>query len=253
MSVWVSSFASVLAVSLIALVGLAALSMGEERLRRVSSVLVGFAVGGLLGDAFLHLLPECFADRERTLPTSLCVLGGVLLFFLLEKLLRHSHGPLHRQQHPEAGALPRLAGMNLAGDALHNLVDGALIAASYLASPTLGLSTTLAVLLHEIPQELGDFGILVHSGLGVRRALLFNLASACTAFLGALLALVAGAWLHELVARVLVPVAAGGFVYIAAADLIPELHHDRRPRAVLEQTVLILLGIGLMALLRLLE
>jgi zinc and cadmium transporter len=124
-----------------------------------------------------------------------------------------------------------------------------MIGASYLVSPTLGLSTTVAVLLHEIPQEFGDFGILIHSGLRVRTAVLLNLASASLAILGTVIALLAGAVAQEAVTALLLPITAGGFVYLAAADLIPELQHDRSARALFAQTGLISLGMAIMGLL----
>jgi zinc and cadmium transporter len=139
------------------------------------------------------------------------------------------------------------------GDAIHNFIDGALIAGSYLVSPALGLATTVAVLFHEIPQELGDFGILIHSGLSVRQAILLNLASASVAVLGALAALLLGTISGSVVTTVLIPVTAGGFVYIAAADLIPELQHDRSGRGLFVQVGLISLGMGVMGLLTILE
>jgi zinc and cadmium transporter len=143
--------------------------------------------------------------------------------------------------------------VNLLGDALHNFADGILIGASWLAGPAIGLSTSVAVLLHEVPQELGDFGILVRGGLSVRRAILLNLAVASLAIAGTLVALAVGSVARDLVGEVLLPVTAGGFVYIAAADLIPELQHDRTPRALALQTALIGAGIGVMALLTFLE
>jgi zinc and cadmium transporter len=159
-------------------------------------------------------------------------------------LHHHHHGPdVHR---------PTLAVINVVGDLIHNFVDGVLIGASYLASPTLGVTTTVAVLLHEIPQELGDMGVLVHSGLGVRRAVLVNAASASFAVVGTICALVIGHAATETV-RWLIPITAGGFVYIAAADLIPELQHDRGPRALLVQVPLIALGIAVMGLLTMIE
>jgi zinc and cadmium transporter len=141
--------------------------------------------------------------------------------------------------------------VNILGDLIHNFIDGVLIAASYLVSPTLGTGTTLAVLLHEIPQEVGDFGILIHSGLTVRQAVLFNLASATAAVLGAVAALAWGAASGTIVTTILIPVTAGGFVYIAAADLIPELQHDRSGRGLLSQVSLMSLGMGIMGVLRL--
>jgi zinc and cadmium transporter len=249
MSTWILSLLSVGAVSLVSLVGLATLSLSEARVRQLTAVLVSFAVGALLGDAFIHLIPEAFRQGAGTLGPSLLVLGGMLLFFVVEKLVRHQHGPLHRFHHPEPGARPALAAVNILGDAVHNFIDGVLIAASYLASPALGVSTTIAVLLHEVPQELGDFGVLIHSGLSARQALLVNLASAMAATLGTVVALLAGAAAGAAVATLLVPVTAGGFVYIAAADLIPELQHDRTLRGLLAQAGLMSLGMAVMGLL----
>lgn len=247
------SLLSVVLVSLVSLVGLATLSLRRERIHRLATALVSFAVGALLGDAFIHLIPETFAGQASPLKPSLLTLGGILLFFLLEKFLRHRHGLLHRHQHPEEGERPALAAINVIGDAIHNFIDGVLIGASYLVSPSLGISTTVAVLLHEIPQELGDFGILLHSGLSVRKALLLNFASASVAVLGTVTALAAGALAGTLVTSILVPLTAGGFVYLAAADLIPELQHDQTLRGGLLQASLISSGITVMALLAAVE
>lgn len=245
-TVWLFSLASVAAVSLVSLVGLASLSMAAGRLRRLATVLVSFAVGALLGDAFIHLMPETFARRHgSTLAPSLRILAGVLLFFVVEKLLRG------RRRSGEA--VRPLATINIIGDAIHNLIDGVLIGASYLASPALGVSTTVAVLFHEIPQELGDFGVLVHGGLGVRKAVLLNLASASLAIVGTAGTLLVGQAAGTTVTALLVPLTAGGFVYIAAADLIPELQRDRTGRGLFTQAALIALGIAVMALLTLLE
>lgn len=245
------AFVSVIAVSAVSLAGLLTLSMSEARVRRLATFFVSFAAGALLGDTFIHLMPEIFGGTRTPSPlrASLLILGGILLFFVVEKLLRHQHGLLHRHHHHEPLERPELAGVNVLGDAIHNYIDGLLIGSSWLVSPELGISTTVAVLLHEIPQELGDFGILIHSGLTVRQATLLNLASAAVAILGTTTAVVAGAVAHERVTELLVPVTAGGFVYIAAANLIPELQHDRSMRALVIQTALISLGIGVMALL----
>jgi len=246
---------SVVAVSLVSLVGLVTLSMDEARVRKLATFFVSFAVGALLGNAFIHLIPETFAGSvpdSTALGSSLLILGGMMAFFIVEKLLRHSHGILHEHYHPAPKRL-ELATINILGDAIHNFIDGVVIGASYLVSPALGLSTTLAVLLHEIPQEFADFGILIHSGLSVRRAVLLNLGSASVAILGTALSLLAGSVAQEAVTMTLVPLTAGGFVYLAAADLIPELQHDRSLRALVVQTVLITLGILIMGLLTLIE
>ena len=250
-AIWAWSLLSVLAVSVVSLLGVLTLAANEARVQRWATVLMSFAVGALLGDAFIHLLPEIFAAGPSTLRPSLLVLGGILLFFVIEKLLRHRHGPL-----PGSGrspARPELAAINLIGDAVHNFIDGVLIAASYLASPSLGVATTLAVLLHEIPQELGDFAVLIHGGLSVRRAVLLNLGSASAAVVGTLVTLAWGAVAGSAITAALLPVAAGGFVYIAAADLIPELHRDRTWHALLQQGTLIAAGIAVMSLLTMVE
>jgi zinc and cadmium transporter len=245
------AFLSVTIVSAVSLGGLLTLSMSEARVRRLATFFVSFAVGALLGDTFIHLVPEIFSGTRGgdALRASLLILGGILLFFIVEKLLRHQHGLLHRHHHHEAVERPELAAVNVLGDAIHNYIDGLLIGASWLVSPALGISTTLAVLLHEIPQELGDFGILIHSGLSVRRAALLNAGSAAVAILGTATTIVAGTVVHERVTELLVPLTAGGFVYIAAANLIPELQHDRSLRALAVQTTLISGGIAVMALL----
>ena len=250
LNVWILSLASVIAVSLVSLVGLTTLSMNDARVRSLAAVLVSFAVGALLGDAFIHLIPEIFAARpEAPLTPSLLILGGVLLFFVVEKLLRHQHGPIHRHFHAEDHhhEQPALAAINFVGDAIHNFIDGVLIGASYLVSPALGVSTTLAVLFHEIPQELGDFGVYLHSGLTVRKAVLMNLASASMAILGTVAMLAVGADIGTAASNVLVPITAGGFVYIAAANLIPELQHDHSLKGLFVQASLIALGIAAMA------
>jgi zinc and cadmium transporter len=249
-SAWAWSLLSVLVVCLVALAGIATVSLSAARLRRLATALVSFAVGALLGDAFIHIIPEAFARSPRPLRPSLSILGGMLLFFVVEKLLRHHHGRL--QHHAHEQEWPALATVNIIGDAIHNFIDGVLIAASYLASPMLGASTTLAVVCHEVPQELGDFGVLVHSGLRVRRAVLLNVASASLAFLGAVVTLGVGA-VSGAVTELLLPMAAGGFVYIAAADLVPELQHDRSLRGLLAQAALITAGIAVMGLLTLLD
>ena len=249
----VLAFVSVTAVSLVSLAGLLTLSMSETRVRRLAAFFVSFAVGALLGDTFIHLIPEIFAAPPSALRASLLILGGILLFFVVEKLLRHQHGLLHRHHHQEPIARPELAGVNILGDAIHNYIDGLLIGASWLVSPAVGISTTIAVLLHEIPQELGDFGILIYSGLTVRRAALLNVASAAVAILGTTTAVAIGSVAQERVTEILIPMTAGGFVYIAAANLIPELQHERGMRALVIQTALICAGVAAMALLTWIE
>lgn len=246
--VWASTLGAVALVTLISFVGAGSLALNERTLRKALTVLIPFAAGALLGDAFLHIIPE-IAETERGIDTvaSTALIGGVLAFFILEKILHwhHAHFPSEEVVHPVAVS-------NLVGDALHNLIDGSIIAASFIVSPTLGIATTLAVLFHEIPQELGDFAILLHSGLTARRALLLNFLSGCAAIAGAVLALsVSGG--TEAAERILLPVAAGAFVYISSTDLIPELHKEPEPRKSVLQAAALILGVGVMFLLLLFE
>jgi len=211
-------------------------------------VLISFAAGALLGDVFLHLIPE-IAESEQgfTLTTSFLLLGGVIVFFVLEKILHwhHSHVPTQEVLHP-------VAVTNLIGDALHNFIDGAIVAGAFLVSPKLGLATAIAVAIHEIPQELGDFAILVHAGLKPRKALMFNFLTALGAVAGAAITL-AVSGIVEGVETFLIPITAGGFVYIASTDLIPELHKEPEAGKSFVQLAGLLAGVGVMALLLRLE
>ncbi len=243
MNVWGYSIVSVVVVSLISLIGIAALLLNKET-KKITFLLVSFAVGGLFGDAFIHLIPESFEEIENTLVIPLLILLGILIFFVLEKFLRWRHCHLSETEehiHP-------VVTMNLIGDAVHNLIDGMVIGATYMVSIPLGVTTTLAIILHEIPQEMGDFGVLVHGGLSVKKAITFNFFSALCAVLGAVLSLVIGPHLQGYTVS-LVPITAGGFIYIAGSDLIPELQHDVKLGRSLLQFALIILGIALMALL----
>ncbi|MEM3641857.1 MAG: ZIP family metal transporter, partial [Candidatus Bathyarchaeia archaeon] len=202
---------SVITVSLISLVGIVFISLKENLLRRITMVLVGFASGTLLGGAFLHLLPE--AIKENTEIAFYYVIIGIVSFFALEKFLYWRH--CHEEECP----IHMFAYLNLIGDGIHNFIDGMVIAATFMFSFSLGFTTTLAVIFHEIPQEIGDFGVLVYGGFNKRKALAYNFISALTAILGALATyfLVCLQSLETL----LLPFAAGGFIYIAATDLMP--------------------------------
>ncbi len=218
--------------------------MKADRLAKITLFLVSFAVGGLFGDAFIHLLPEAYEKFGTSLNASLYVILGILIFFVLEKFLRwrHCHIPTSEEHlHP-------LVTINMVGDTVHNLIDGMLVGASYLVSYPIGITTTLAVILHEIPQEAGDFGVLIHGGLSVKKALVFNLLSGTAAILGAVLSIVVGSEMQGFSVSLL-PITAGGFLYIAGSDLIPELHHETNASTSFVQLILIVLGVGIMALL----
>ncbi|MCL5076231.1 MAG: ZIP family metal transporter [Chloroflexi bacterium] len=230
------------------MIGIFSLALDQKLLKKILLFLVSFAVGGLFGDAFIHLLPESFEKLGANLATSLYIVAGILIFFVLEKFIRWRHCHiLTSEEH-----LHPVVFMNLIGDGVHNMLDGMLIGASYAVSIPIGITTTLAVILHEIPQELGDFGVLVHGGLSVKRALAFNFLSALTALLGAIISLVIGPHVQGYSLSML-PITAGGFLYIAGSDLIPELQHEVKLSTSLGQFILIILGVGIMALLVLLE
>ncbi len=237
---WLWALGSVAVVSALSLVGALTLVVRPRTLERALVVLISFAAGALLGDAFIHLLPEVSESRAGfDLTASLAVLGGVTAFFVLEKVLHwhHAHFPHEEVIHP-------VAVTNLFGDALHNFVDGAIVAGAFAVSTQLGLATAIAVALHEIPQELGDFGILVHAGLSPRRALALNFFTAMAALLGGGLTL--GAASLGAVERGLVPFSAGAFVYIASTDLIPELHKEPEPGKSAIQVVALIAGVATM-------
>jgi zinc and cadmium transporter len=246
-SVWALSGAAVLGISLVSLLGALGLVVRPDALRGALLLLVSFAAGALLGDAFLHLIPE-IAESAAGLDVlaSAGLLAGLLSFFVLEKILHwhHSHFPHEEVLHPVAVS-------NLVGDGLHNFLDGAIVAGAFVASPGIGFATTVAVALHEIPQELGDFGILVHAGLTPRRALLLNFVSGLTAVAG--MAATLTFLPVDAIERLLLPFSAGAFVYIASTDLIPELHKEPEPVKSLLQVLALLAGVGIMAMLLALE
>ncbi len=249
MITWLLSLTSVAIISAISLAGILVLWLKDQQLKKILLYLVSFSVGGLFGDAFIHLIPEAVEESGFGISVSLLILFGILSSFVVEKLLqwRHCHIPTSTE-HPHSFAY-----MNLFGDAVHNLIDGLIVGGSYLASIPIGVSTTLAVIFHEIPQELGDFGVLIHGGFKKRKALWFNFLTALTAILGAVIALFVGATLGGFI-PLLIPFAAGNFIYIAGSDLIPELRKDEPdPKKAVLQVTSILLGVAIMMLLVLLE
>ncbi|HEX9952914.1 MAG TPA: ZIP family metal transporter [Rubricoccaceae bacterium] len=268
MPAWAYALLSVAAISFVSLAGVSVLAFGRQRLERVLFLLVAFAVGAMFGGAVLHLIPEAYAALGPGLLPGLLVLAGVGSFFVLEKFLHwhhahdlpggedggHLHGGHSHGHHHARGAPGHVAAMSLAGNVAHNFIDGAIVAASYLVSVETGLVTTLAVVLHEIPQEIGNFGILVYGGYTPRRALAVNFASGLAGLLGAGVAIVAGQAVEGL-ANVLLPFTAGGFLYIAGSDLIPELNlrHSHTAAKSAWQLVMMALGVALMTLPLLLE
>lgn len=242
------ALASVLVVSAISLIGVFTLSLRESFIKSITFVLVGIATGALLGDAFIHLIPEAFAEAASVTNVALLVIGGMLIFFVLEKFLHWHH---HQGLESAEPAVHPVGKMILVSDGVHNFLDGLIITAAYLVSIEVGIATTIAVILHEIPQEIGDFGVLLHAGYSKMKALFFNFVSALFAILGACVALLLGGTTEAFTA-ILVPIAAGGFIYIALTDLIPELHKTTAVRHSLIQLAAVVVGIlamvGLLAI-----
>ena len=247
-SIWFYTLVSVFIVSLISFVGILTLSIKAKKLQTILIYFIAFSAGALFGDAFIHLLPEIVEEHGFTLMISLLILIGIVIFFFIEKIIlwNHCHIPISdNHAHP-------FAIMNLVGDGVHNFLDGLIIGASYLINIPIGLATTIAVALHEIPQEIGDFGVLIHGGFTKGKALLLNFVTALTAVLGAVVALIASNYIEN-IELYLIPIAVGGFIYIAGSDLIPELHKEFETKKAILQILAFILGIAVMAAILFLE
>lgn len=242
------SIGSVLIISAVSLIGVFALSIKEEFLKKYIFVFVSLAVGSLLGDAFIHLIPEALESPLGSNAVSILIILGMVIFFIIEKFLHWHH---HGQDVNKPGIHP-VGNLVLFSDGVHNLIDGIVIGASFIVSIPVGIATTIAVILHEIPQEVGDFTVLLHSGYSKKRALWLNFFSALTALAGVFIAFILGQMSTELIMWIL-PMAAGGFIYIAMADLIPELHKTKKIFHSLMQIIALLAGVLVMLLLTFIE
>lgn len=241
MTIWFYTLSSVIIVGLLSLAGVFTLSFDQKKLDRILIYLVGLSTGTLLGDAFIHLIPEAFKESKNATFTSLSILFGIFTFFILEKFVhwRHCHKlPSEHHPHPFSYII-------LVGDATHNFIDGLIIAASFLVSVPLGIATTLAIILHEIPHEIGNFGSLIYGGFSRGKALLFNVLTALASIFGALLVLLINMDSNSIISF-LVPFAAGGFIYVANSDLIPELHKNTEAKKSCLQIATFIAGILLM-------
>jgi len=230
-------------ISLCVWIGVLFVFFKKEFLNKILIFLVSLSAGSLMGGAFLHLLPEASEVLEMD------VLFGIFLisfigFFLLEKVLHWRHC------HKAECAVHSFGYMNLFGDSIHNFIDGLVIAAAFMVDFRLGIATTLAVALHEIPQEIGDYGVLIYAGFKIRTALILNYLVALTVVLGG----VVGYFMFQYVGSLLpylLPIAAGGFVYIAASDLMPEIKKEMNLQRSMISFLVFILGILLMFLIKL--
>lgn len=211
-------------VSLISLVGVFTLSLKEKILEKILLMLISFSAGAMLGSAFFHLLPEALEFSASFEKVFIFTLIGMLTFFVLEKVLRwhHCHDTNCETHHHK-----HLGHLNLFGDAVHNLIDGIVIAGSFAVSVPLGITITLSIALHEIPQEISDFGVLIYAGFSKIKALMFNLFSGLLAVAGVLIGYFLIIYINH-INLFLLPFTAGGFIYIAATDLVPEIHKENR-------------------------
>jgi len=219
------ALAAACAVVLVAATTVVFLFVREATLRRWMPRMVALAVGVLLGDAFLHLLPDALARSNDPAEVFFWTLAGILTFYLIEQCLhwRHEHEPIPAA--PSGKAPETFSRMNLLGDGIHNFADGVLIAGSFLTDVKLGLATTLAIIIHEVPQEVGDIAVLVRGGYSRGRAVFVNLLCACACVLGVIATFAFSRWL-DLNLPALLALTAGAFIYIATTDLIPLLRKE---------------------------
>lgn len=264
LSVWLSTIISILVISLASFVGVFTLGIKSDKLKKILIYFISFSAGALFGDAFIHLFPEIIQEWGFSLQISIYLLMGILIFFILEKIVHfqqyHCHGghdcehELEESPHKSRNKnhVHSFAYMSLIGSSMHNFIDGTIIAASYLVNFQLGLATSIAVFLHEIPHELGDFSILVHGGFTKGRALFVNFISALVSLLGAVFTFLLSSYIPNL-QMILIPIATGGFIYVAGSDLIPELHKVSGIKISIIQVLTFILGIIIMASLLLLE
>jgi len=217
----------------------------KETLSKITIFLVSLSAGALIGGAFLHLLPEA-SEEMGSEKLFFIVLVAFVLFFLIEKVFHWRHC------HKENCEIHTFGYMNLVGDSLHNFIDGLVIASVFLVDFKLGAITTLAIALHEIPQEIGDFGVLIHAGFNKIKALVLNYIIATTVILGGIAGYFASFYISSIVPYLL-PIAAGGFIYIAASDLMPEIRKESNLKKSIKSFAIFLLGIILMFAVKFIE
>jgi zinc and cadmium transporter len=240
--IWIYSLVSVFIVSIISFAGAVTLVINNTKLKGWLLYLVSFSAGALLGDVFLHILPEMSAKGFGA-KEGLYIIIGIFIFFALERFVwwHHSHSS-HKEEIHSVVYLTQI------GDSLHNFIDGVIIAASFFISLPVGLATTFAVIFHEIPQEIGNFAVLIHGGWSAKKALLYNFLSALAAVAGALVVLIFVRGISE-VPSWLIAMAASSFIYISMSDLIPEIHKEENHKKSAWLLLWLILGVTVMGLL----
>lgn len=241
MPIWVYSLLSVTFVSLLSLLGVFTLGIKEKYLRKILIYFVSFSAGALFGDAFIHLIPEVY-KKGVAFHTSLFFLSGIFISFLIEKIIYWNENHVSSIL---GNKVKHFVFMILFGDGVHNFIDGLAIGASFLISVPAGIATSIAIILHEIPHEIGDFAALIHGGLDKKQAIFYNFVSGLTAILGTLFALTLSRNIPG-INNFLIPFAAANLIYIAGTNLIPELHKETQLKKSLIQIFTFILGIAIM-------
>lgn len=238
--IWI--IGSTFLISLISLIGVFTLALKERWLEKILLTLVALASGALLGGAFIHLLPEAIEELDGQ-DVFLWVLAAFIVFFVVEKIFQWRHC------HKGVCKVHTFGYMSLLGDGLHNFIDGLIIAAAFMESIPLGITVSLIVILHEVPQEIGDFGALLLAGFKKKKALMMNFLTALTAVAGGIIGYFLSTY-SDLFIKILIPFAAGGFIYISASDLLPEIRKEAHISKSISTLIFFLLGILLIYLMR---
>jgi len=231
---------SVLLVSLISLLGVFFIFFKKSSLEKNMYYMISFAAGTMLATSFFEIIPEALSEFGGAINY---IFAGILLFLFIEKFIHWHHCNREHCEDKHKKVKPYVF-LNLLGDGLHNFIDGAVIAAAYQTRFELGLLTTISVAAHEIPQEIGDFSILLKGGLNFKNSLIFNFITALVAFLGAFFTIFLGSHIEN-INPILISIAAGGFIYLSLSDIVPETHKETESRKIMKQALFLLLGIAI--------
>lgn len=240
-----NSFYIFVAISLVSLLSITAILPLAyfSKHKKLIKLLVAFAAGALIGDVFLHMIPE-MAENHLTPGHSFAIIGGIIGLFIFEQVFhwRHCHNELSEEHHQKHNST---AASSLAADFFHNFIDGVLIASSFYIDLELGIATTLAVSFHELPQEIGDFAILLNSKMEKKKAIFLNFLTSLSAFAGAILFIIFNDSLLE-ISEYIIAFGGGAFLYLAIADLLPEIKHESCNASILPKLFSFILGVALM-------
>ena len=237
----INTIVATLGISLLSLIGILTLSIKQDTLHKILMILVAYSAGTILGAALFDLLPEAVELVDKALVFPL-IASGFVFFLVLERLIYwyHGHGHVHEFKNSDDSLSEGFAYLNLLGDFIHNFIDGMIIAASFANSFSVGIASAIAVAFHELPQEMGDYGILVYAGIERRKAIIYNFAAALSVVVGGIF----GSFFITVVEELsgwMIAFSAGAFIFLSASELIPEMHEEKdRGKAVIQLLVLLL-------------